>query len=250
MINGSMPEEGQISVCWLGAAGFLIRSRDAAIGIDVYLSNSCMMENGAFKRLTAPGAAPRELELDYLIASHEHGDHLDEGSIHELIRPDNKTILLCPAATKEAALRYGVAEDRIVGLDRGQTLTFGDITIRAVFSDHGPYTPDAIGCFITIAGKVVYFIGDSGFRTDFLECVGPHEPIDVFLVPINGKFGNPDARDAAYFVQMLKPKLAIPCHFWLSKEHGGDPGEFAECCKKIAPGAGVAVLAVGETIYV
>ena len=101
-----------------------------------------------------------------------------------------------------------------------------------------------------MAGKVVYYIGDSRFRTDFLQCVEHYEPIDVFLVPINGKFGNPDARDAAYFVQMLRPKLTIPCHYWITKEHGGDPGEFVECCKRIAPGAAVEVLPIGETICI
>jgi L-ascorbate metabolism protein UlaG (beta-lactamase superfamily) len=49
---------------------------------------------------------------------------------------------------------------------------------------------------------------------------------------------------------MLKPKLTIPCHYWLTKEHGGDPGEFAECCKRIAPEFEIAIPAIGETIYI
>ena len=244
------PPKGELLITWLGGAGFLLRSDSAITGIDLYLSNSCMRENGAMKRLVPPPARAADLELDYLIVSHDHGDHLDLGSIHELIRPDNKTVLLCPSDTKRKALENGVDPGRIIELNRERTLTFDGMTVRAVCCDHGSSAPDAIGCFVTMADKVVYFLGDSRFRTDFLDYIGPREPIDALLVPINGRFGNPDSRDAAYFTQMLRPKLSIPCHFWLTKEHGGDPGEFASCCAAIAPDIAIAVLAIGETISV
>ena len=233
---------------WIGGAGFIIKTDKLTIGIDLYLSNACMDDKGAFKRLAPPLIKPDELDLDYLLSSHEHGDHLDPGSINSLISKGNSTRLICPADTKKGAERLGVDKSRIVELNRGDALDLGDFSVRAVPADHGDQSRDAVGFFLSICGKCIYFTGDTCFRTDFEEYIGLKEEIDVLLVPINGKYGNPDARDAAYFVQMLKPKLTIPCHFWLFAEHGGDPGDFIECCNRIAPESKTAVLCIGEKI--
>ena len=244
----TVTESGNLQLRWTGGAGFTLKTGKLAIGIDLYLSNACMQENGAFKRLTPAPVQAEDLDLGYLAASHEHGDHLDTGAIGKLIHDGNSTMLICPSNTAEAAMRCGVDRGRIIVLDRGQSLELEGFSVRAVTADHGSDAPDAVGFVLTIAGKSIYFMGDTCYRADLAELNGLSGNIDVLLVPINGKFGNPDARDAAYFVRMLKPKLAIPCHFWLFAEHGGDPGEFLEQCAKAAPGAEVKILAVGEEI--
>ena len=233
---------------WLGGAGFIVKTGTVTIGIDLYLSNSCMQDNGAFKRLTIPPVRPEDLKLDYLLASHEHRDHFDTGSIGKLLHPNTK--LICPANTKALALSCGIDTFSIIELNRGESRNFGDFSIRAVIADHGDDAPDAVGFFIEAEGKTIYFVGDSCFRTDFVAIINPPKTIDVMLVPINGKFGNPDARDAAHFTQMFKPRLTIPCHFWLFKEHGGDPGEFCEWAGKAAPKSKVKVMSIGEVITI
>jgi len=237
-----------VTLKWLGGAGFIIENGELCIGIDLYLSNACMNEDGAFKRLMPPPILPGDLDMDYLIATHEHGDHLDPGSICDFISMDTKTRLICPTVTKRDAISFGVDSERITLLNRGEALDFDGFSIRAVPSDHGDASPDAIGVFINIGGKTIYFMGDTCFRTDFIEYIGWKEEIDVMLVAINGKFGNPDSRDAAHFMQMLKPKLTIPCHFWLFAEHGGNPGDFIEYSKSIAPGLDSMLLCIDEKI--
>jgi len=246
-LEGMLGENTEnLSLYWLGGAGFIVKSGRLTIGIDLYLSNACMREDGAFKRLTPAPISPENVQLDYLVASHEHGDHFDTGSIHKLLCPDNATCLICPANTKAHALLQEVDASRIVELNREQSADFEDFSIRGVMADHGDDAPDAIGFFLTIAGKVIYFMGDTCFRTDLAKQVAPPDTVDALLVPINGRFGNPDAREAAYLVQMFKPKVTIPCHFWLFMEHGGDPGAFMECCGRIGLGTDVRVLAIGE----
>jgi len=73
---------------------------------------------------------------------------------------------------------------------------------------------------------------------------------DALLVPINPAFGNPGADGAAKLTAMFSPKAVIPCHYWLFKEHGGDPAEFETQCKKEAPGVRLIILAVGEQITI
>jgi len=244
--KGFAETTGSLRLYWLGGAGFIVKSSEVTIGIDLYLSNACMGEDGAFKRLTPSPVSPENLRLDWLIASHEHGDHLDTGSIHKLLSPNGATRLICPTTTKAQALLQGVDASRIVELNRGQSADYKGFSIRAVLADHGDGSPDAIGFFLTVAGKVIYFMGDTCFRTDLAHHVAPPDTIDGLLVPINGRYGNPDGREAAYFAQMFKPKAAIPCHYWLFMEHGGDPGAFVECCGRIAPNTEAKVLAIGE----
>jgi len=237
----------KVSLRWMGGAGFVVETGSLAIGIDLYLSNSCMSPDGAYKRLTQPPVNPEDLALDYLIASHEHGDHLDVGIINKLIREDNGVSLICPAIACRDAMLAGVDPGRIIELNRGQTLERDGFSVRAVMADHGENTPDAIGFFLKIEDKVIYFMGDTCYRADLQQCVGGNEPIDALLVPINGKFGNPGSSEAAAYVRMFKPKIAIPCHFWLFSEHGGDPGGFLECCEQLETGTEIRVLAIGES---
>lgn len=237
-----------LCIQWVGGAGFIIKTSEVSIGIDLYLSNACMGEDGSYKRLTPPPVSLESVNLNYLIASHEHGDHFDKGSIGKLLSSDTK--LICPENTKTLALSYGVDDSKIVTLNRGQSADFEGFSVRAVTSDHGDDSPDAIGFFLYIAGKIIYFMGDACFRTDMLELTAPREAVDILFVPINGKYGNPDAREAAYYTRMFKPKTVIPCHFWLFAEHGGDPGEFAEICADKAPGTEIKILAIGESITI
>jgi len=245
------PPRGQLLVYWLGGAGFVVKSRSVTIGIDLYLSNACMRPDGAFKRLTAPPAAAKNLKLDYLLASHEHGDHLDEGSIQDFITAENRTKLIAPGVTiAKAKSLLHTGGERFITLDRGGVVNFPEFALRAVTADHGPGTPDAVGFFLTAEKKTVYFLGDSCYREDFLDVIGPRPDIDLLLVPINGRFGNPNARDGAAFMKLLQPKLTVPCHFWLFAEHGGDPGEFIDICRAELPHMPYAIMAIGESILI
>lgn len=240
--------EGSIDICWLGGAGFVIRSSKLSVGIDIYLSDACKNDCGDFKRLIPPPVSPENLSLDYLISSHDHGDHLDTQSIHQLMNEKKGTKIIGPGSVMKFAGELGIDSSKMIKLDRNEDFESGDLKIRAVTADHADLSIDAIGLIITLEGRKIYFTGDTCFRTDLDHLIGLNEKIDVLLVPINGKYGNPDSRDAAYITQLIKPRSVIPCHFWLFKEHGGDPGEFAECCKVIAPEADIRILSVGECI--
>ena len=237
-----------ISIRWMGGAGFIIEYNDVCIGIDLYLSNSCMDSEGNFKRLTPIPEDPKKLKMDYLIATHEHGDHLDQGCISGWFS-ENKEIKLIGSVTalKEAK---AVPDDQKLRLDRGGSLVLdADITVNAVFCDHGGQSPDCIGIFLVLGGKTVYFTSDTCYRSDLQELTGIKNP-DVLLVPINPAFGNPGADGAAKLTVMFSPGTVIPCHYWLFKEHGGDPAEFEQEIIKLTTEVKVAILAIGEQITV
>ena len=239
-------EETNIDIYWLGGASFLIRSKKKIIGIDLYLSDDCRKSNDEYKRLVPPIINPINIELDYLIATHEHADHLDISSLVKFINPDTKTVLAGPKSVMDIANNIGSQESKLRKLDRYEEIDLNGITLEAVYADHGEYSVDAIGLIIKIYDKNIYFTGDTCYRYDLPELIFLKEKVDILIVPINGNFGNPDPKDAAYITSWVNPEIVIPCHFGLFKEQGGNPGEFNEYCKEISPGTTVRILTVGE----
>lgn len=241
-----IPSGNEVCLYWFGGMGYIIKNKNHTIGLDIYLSDSCRNEKGDFKRLIPPPVKPQELKLDFLIATHDHGDHFDIGSIPLLLNEKTNTLLIGPVSVIESSKKMNINESKLIKLDRNETKSFNEIIFTGVFADHGKYSTDCIGIIINISKKSVYFTSDTCYRPDLPELIPIKDDIDVLIVPINGKFGNPDAKDASYITAWVKPKIVIPSHFWLFKEHGGDPGQFVDYCSVIAPDSRIEVLAIGE----
>lgn len=239
-----------MSICirWVGGAGFIIEYDGVCIGIDLYLSNSCMDSEGNFKRLIPIPEDPKKLKMDFLIATHEHGDHLDQGCIDDWFSGNRELRLVgSSTALKEAKT---IPENQKLNLDRGDELVLSsNIIVNGVFCDHGDQSPDCIGVLLTLGNKTIYFTSDTCYRPDLQELTGINRP-DVLLVPINPAFGNPGADGAAKLTKMFSPGIVIPCHYWLFKEHGGDPAEFERELQKTSPEMKSTTLAIGEKITI
>jgi len=233
-------------ISWMGGAGFFIEYNGVKIGLDLYMSNQCMNEKGEFKRLTPPPCAANSLKLDYLISSHDHGDHLDMGNLKEWFEINKALKLIGPDSSLAEAKKL-IPDDRMLALNRGGKIDLTpDIVLEGVYCDHGDQSPDSIGVILNLGGLRIYFMGDMQYHSDITEVTGVKN-IDIMLPPINPGFGNPGADGAAKMTKMTAPKTVVPCHYWLFKEHGcGDPGTFENICREIAPDIEVRVLAMGE----
>lgn len=241
----------RVYLYWLGGAGFVFRYKDILVGIDLYLSDACNDPvTEEFKRLVPAPLEAEDIKLDYLISTHEHGDHLDVGSIHKFINRKTATKLIGTGTVINECEKMGVDKDKMIKLDRNESISFGNLKVEAVFCDHGDQSIDAIGAIITIGGCKIYFTGDNAYKPNLYKFIHPDNDIDILLVPINGTFDNPDPKDASYITAWVRPKTVIPCHYWLFKEHGGNPAEFVKQCSKIAPESKIKVLAIGEEFVI
>ena len=73
----------------------------------------------------------------------------------------------------------------------------------------------------------------------------------MLLPCINGVFGNMSHIDAAMLTQQVKPRYAIPCHFWMFAEHGaGDPAGFVHACRHFCPEVKALLLRPGERFFI
>ena len=241
--------DGNIRIYWTGGAGFIITYNSLKIGIDLYLSDACHRAGtDEFKRLTLAPCKAEDLDLDYLISTHDHGDHFDEICVPEMLEKNKKMKIICPSSVITFADNMKLDTSRFIKLDRGMSFEEKDFSLLAVTADHGEETPDAIGVIITIDGKRILFAGDGTYHDNYQELTMGNTGFDILLVAINGQYGNPNSEEAAKIAKMLEPKVAIPYHYWLFKEHGGNPMTFVQECE--ARGVTPKILAVGEEYIV
>lgn len=221
--------EGKLGIFFLGQAGFLFKTdRDCLVAVDPYLSDCCNRYFG-FRRMMARLFQPYDFIFDLLLTTHAHYDHFDVDAAPMLL--DNGiTALIAAKDVKAECDRLGMKGD-FTFLRAGESVERCGVGIRALFCDHGPETPDAIGFRLTFGRIAVCLTGDTRFRPDL-----PPEPeacgADLLILPINGAYGNLNAVQAVEVVKSLKPRLAIPCHFGNFAEHGGDPQEFQQCARE------------------
>lgn len=219
--------QGELAICWLGQAGFLLKdSQGHGLVIDPYLTN-CGEHIRGFKRLSPILMGPEDLAPDYYIVTHLHFDHFDYEAIPQIIKRPEIPLFIGPGSCQEKLAEMGVAEDRRVRLDRDEVYEDKAVKVQAILADHGSMAPDAIGILLEMGGCRLYFSGDTAFHEEVFRKVREFGP-DIAMLSINGKFGNMNAAEGAEAARLCGAKYAVPCHFWTFAEHGGDPGEFCE----------------------
>lgn len=221
---------GELAVCWLGQAGFLMKdSRGNTLVIDPYLTN-CGERLRGFKRLSPVLLKPKDLSPDYYIITHLHFDHFDYDTVPLVIQQSPDTLFLGPASCQDKLLELGAPPERVRSLNRNEEYRDDAVAMRGILADHGDMAPDAIGVLLEMGGHRIYFSGDTAFRETLFREVALFKP-DVAMFSINGRFGNMNAQEGARAAALSGVKYGIPCHFWTFAEHGGDPGEFCQCLR-------------------
>ncbi|MDD3368196.1 MAG: MBL fold metallo-hydrolase [Lachnospiraceae bacterium] len=221
-ISECHPKTGELALFWLGQAGFLIKnSKDELLAIDPYLSNAVERICG-LKRMMMPVMEQEELNPDYLVISHHDEDHLDMDIIPDVLKRNPATILYGPATVCNKCKEANILKDQVCQFDKGCQYDLGGYKIEAVFADHGDHAPDAIGMLIETEGHMLYFSGDTSFQVDRMAYAAQKD-IDILVIPINGEYGNMNSTEGVELVNLVKPKLVIPSHFWTFIRHGSNP---------------------------
>jgi L-ascorbate 6-phosphate lactonase len=242
----------QINITWLGQSSFLIKTwEDKIILIDPYLSDYCESKigdlevaNNNFKRIYPAILKPEDTKSDLILITHEHCDHFDKYSI-PILMGGKDTVLAAPDNILDECLNLKIDKKRLITATVGEKIEFENFFILPVFADHGEMAPNAIGFVLDFIDYKLYYTGDTSYNIKKLQNAIKMEP-EIIIVPINGKFGNCDAKEASLLVRDCKSKVAIPCHFWTFVEHSGEPLEFIEKIKKNAPECECIIYPVGR----
>lgn len=241
---------GQTHLFSVGQAGFILKSSSGQLlAIDLYLSDCVERAEGhmGFKRMLPKLLPPEALTFDVIIATHAHRDHYDYDSMPALLQ-NEKTVLVASEGCRGYCTEQGLPQERIYYGAPGDHLQLGAFRIDLLPCDHGTAAPDAFGVLITVDGKRILETGDTCLRLDRTTIYRSYGEIDVLMAPINGRFGNMDAKDCAMLADALQPKLTIPCHYGMFASHFGQPGEFLTIMQEQYPETSFLILTQGEGI--
>lgn len=179
------------TLTWVGHSTFLVQIGGLNILTDPHFTARASPLNWAGpERLVAPGLALRDLPpIDLVLVSHNHYDHLDEQSVRGLVRHHPKAVFAVPLGLRRWLQRR--AAHNIVELDWWQTHDGHGFGVTAVPAQHfsGRTARDRnrtlwCGFVVEVAGKRVFFAGDTGYSKDFADIGERFAPIDLALIPI------------------------------------------------------------------
>jgi L-ascorbate metabolism protein UlaG (beta-lactamase superfamily) len=200
-------------------------------------------------RRREPVDARRFREIDGVLISHVHYDHLDAASLR-LLKTDVPVV--APARSAGLLRRF----DDVRELDPGDETRIGQLIVRATPALHRarrPLAPSAASLGFVVAGsRTVYFAGDTDL---FDEMTGLADPLDLALLPVAGwgpttGHGHLDPPRAVEAVVRLRPRIAVPIHWGTlavvgRRPDGEAPEEFRRLAAERAPDVDVRVLPVG-----
>ncbi len=237
--------EGGVALWWLAQAGFVFKTDSGTVlYVDPYLSNVVEKAFG-FKRLSLAPIAVGEVRADWVVSSHEHLDHLDTDALPVIAENCPGCRFAASSACVPEFANMGIPMDRFTMLEAGGRYALDGVTVTAVRSDHGDLSPAALSLLFDFGGVRVLFTGDTALNVPLMQPLIDLKP-DVLLTCINGRFGNLNGEEAAELTATVSPRVVVPCHFWMFKEHNGDPEAFIQACARRCPEVPVRLLTPGE----
>jgi L-ascorbate metabolism protein UlaG (beta-lactamase superfamily) len=211
----------QQTITWIGHSTFLIQKE----GLNIVTDPVWAKKMGTSKRLTEPGLGIKEMpQLDVVVISHAHYDHLDFASLRALGgNPD----ILVPEGLGSLMRRKGF--NKVIELPWWGMTKVGNLEFHFVPAQH--WTRRSLwdtnsshwgGWIIKKEGddeETLYFGGDSGYFRGFKE-IGSRYNIHTAMMPIG-------AYDPVWFMQIshitpeeavqafvdVKAKVLIPMHY-------------------------------------
>lgn len=210
-----------MSITWIGHSTFLIQLN----GMNILTDPVWAERMGVQKRLTKPGLQIQDLpEIDFVLISHGHYDHLDFSSIKQL---KGNPMYYVPEGLKPAFKRRGYKQ--VIEANWWDSFEVNGAKLSFVPAQH--WTRRTLwdtnsshwgGWVIedTVTLYTVYFVGDTGYFRGFKE-IGSRYDIDAVLMPIGAyepewfmKVSHINPEDAIQaFLDLNSKGPFIPMHY-------------------------------------
>ena len=164
-------------------------------------------------------------DADIIFITHNHYDHYSREDIKKVIKQD--TIIIVPKDLLSELLESGYKEEHIIAVNPEETHTVEGIKFQTVpaYNINKQFHPKEngwVGYIIELEGIRYYIAGD----TDITE-ENKKVKCDIAFVPVGGTY-TMDFKEAAYLVNEIKPKIAVPIHYGSIVGTKQDAIEFAK----------------------
>ena len=204
------PEKNSILFVWLNNyAGILLKTPTKTLAIDPVDVKPKTLQN-----------------VDAILITHEHYDHLDPRLITEIQKETNCTIIADSASIKK--LQHAIPNDKLTEIKPGAEIKIGEVSVKAEKSNHKAQDP--VTYIITSEDQVkVYHTADS-LPFPELAQLGQKEKFDVVFCTVGIAPGS-TPQTGFEIAWLTKPQVAVPYH----TATVASQREFAELLKKELP---------------
>lgn len=191
--------------------------------------------------------------LDSIFLTHGHFDH-----INDLIPIVSETgaKIVCQYDFTPWLIRNGIAEDKIVGFNKGGTVEVHHIAATMTAAQHSSTLVDgddilpmgdAAGYVLRFSNNfAIYVTGDTCVTSD-MQIMGDLYKPDLTILPI-GDFFTMDPRQAAYALKLIGSPYAIGCHWGTFPILKGTPEKLKDACQAMGVNTEIIPLRPGESI--
>jgi L-ascorbate metabolism protein UlaG (beta-lactamase superfamily) len=207
-----------LTATWIGHSTVLVQMAGLNIVTDPMWSERASPFRALGPRRTVPPGATLESlpPLDLVLLSHNHYDHLDSRTVRRLARLHPDAHWMVPLGLARLLHRFGVR--KITELGWWEEASIGGARIACTparhFSARG-FTDRMrtlwCGWAVRVAGRALYFAGDTAYHPDFARIGERYGPFDIVLIPIG-------AYDPRWFMERvhLDPEEAVRAYLEVS----------------------------------
>jgi len=212
-------------ITWLGHSTALIEIDGKIILTDPMFSNSPSPVPGLVGKRFAkemPIKIKDLPEIDIVLISHDHYDHLDRKTIKELDKKTKKYIM--PLGVDAHLIKWGINPNKMEVLDWDQSTLYADMKFSCTpaqhFSGRGLNSCNTLWCswVIQTPSAKLFFSGDSGYGPHFKTIGDQHGPFDLALIEC-GQYDESFAQihmmpeQSVQAAIDIKTKLMLPIHW-------------------------------------
>ena len=234
------PDKDKTTVTWFGHSCLLIQMSGKNILTDPALTKYSSPVNfiGVKRFSKVPISLENLPQIDVMLISHDHYDHLDYQTIKKVDKKVKKYIV--PLGVESYLKGWGIKDEKISSLNWWEEESDDDITFTSIpaqhFSMRNPLKKDAtLWCGFVIGNKenTLYFTGDTGYNKAFKEVYHKFGSIDLFMAD-TGQYNEAwknvhmSPYDALQAAKDVDAKYYMPIHwgaFVLSNHDWYEPAE-------------------------
>ncbi len=185
------PEKNSIFFMWLNNyAGILLKTPTKTFAIDPVDVKAKNLQN-----------------VDAILISHEHYDHLDPPLVADIQKATGCTVIADVASTKK--LKLALPNDKLIEIKPGMEIKVGEVSVKAEKSNHPAQAP--VTYIITSEDNVkVYHTADS-LPFPELAKMAQKENFDLVFCTV-GIAPGASPKSGFEIAWLTKPQIAVPYH--------------------------------------